>query len=163
MCSVTLLQAFPVKTALNQQLLLQQQEISTESSSKGRTGCKKCGCRKVNVLSAARAEPWLQGGGESEAVDAQSSYTPDTPWHKLEQFQGCCDLQQVPVVLGTELCADRAPPHLNTCPPPHRVWAEGETLPGAVSKSKPSSSASSPPQDHFAGAARSNLKEHASG
>lgn len=67
------------------------------------------------MLPASRAEPRVQGGGGREAVDAQSSYTADTPWHKLEQFQGCCNLQQVPVVLGTELSpVQTEPPHIST-------------------------------------------------
>lgn len=67
------------------------------------------------MLPATRAEPWAQGGGGRESVDAQSSYTADTPWHKLEQFQGCCNLQQVTVVLGTELSpVQTEPPHIST-------------------------------------------------
>lgn len=63
---------------------------------------------------------------------------------------------------SSALCS-QSPPHLNAPPPPYRVRVEGETVPGAVSESKPSSSAPSPPLDHFAGAAQSNLKEPAAG
>lgn len=67
------------------------------------------------MLPATRAEAWARGAGGREAVDAQSPSTADTPWHTLEQFQGCCNLQQVTVVLGTELIPlQTEPPHIPT-------------------------------------------------